>query len=153
MIKRLLPVWSLLLVVAALSFGVSLLVVRLNRPPDVTDTHQFDVWLHRQLGITAEQEKRMATFEEAYHSHQREVIRDMQRLNGELAVAIAEDKGESERVRRISAEIHRAHGELQDASLRHVFEMKEHLTPAQYEKLISLTANALRPENRPEIRH
>ena len=41
------------------------------------------------------------------------------------------------------ANIHDAMGQLQNAALEHVFEMKAVLTPAQYQRLIDLTARAL----------
>jgi Spy/CpxP family protein refolding chaperone len=61
----------------------------------------------------------------------------------ELAQAILADKSDSPRVQSAIAKIHDAQGELQQATMRHVFEMKPVLAPEQYEKLLNLTANAL----------
>ena len=46
--------------------------------------------------------------------------------------------------------IHHAQGELQQAVLEHVFDMRSVLTLKQYDQLIQLTAHALR--DAPELR-
>jgi hypothetical protein len=46
--------------------------------------------------------------------------------------------------------IHHAQGELQQAVLDHVFDMRPVLTQEQYDRLIQLTATALR--DAPELR-
>ena len=61
----------------------------------------------------------------------------------ELAQAILQDKDNSPRVTVAIEKIQQAQGALQKATLQHVFEMKEALTPEQYQKLLNLTANAL----------
>ena len=43
--------------------------------------------------------------------------------------------------------IHDAQGELQEATIEHVFEMKGVLTPEQYQKLLNLTADELNEVN------
>ncbi|MEO8353541.1 MAG: hypothetical protein ABI680_17570, partial [Chthoniobacteraceae bacterium] len=54
-----------------------------------------------------------------------------------------EDRSDSERVKAAVARIHQAQGELQNATLQHIFEMQPVLTPQQYEKLLQSTAEAL----------
>ena len=71
------------------------------------------------------------------------LARALQQANRELAQTILEDRGESPRVRAAVAKIHDAMGQLQNATLEHVFEMKTVLTPVQYDRLLTLTAQAL----------
>jgi Spy/CpxP family protein refolding chaperone len=100
-------------------------------------------WIHSQLGLSKEQERLLIPIEERYDAdkkHYGEVIR---LANMELGQAILEDGRESPRVQAAVAQIHEAQGQLQNATLRHVFQMEPVLTPEQYKKLLSLTANAL----------
>ena len=104
------------------------------------DSH---AWIHTQLGITAEQEKALKPIEQRY-SEQKKHYGEMLRIaNAELGRAILEDRSDSERVKAVVARIQQAQGELQNATLQHIFAMKSVLTPAQYEKLRQSTADAL----------
>ncbi len=64
--------------------------------------------------------------------------------NRELAEAIVSDRSDSERVKAAVDKIHRAQGQLQNAVLEHVFDMRPVLTPEQYDRLVRMTADALR---------
>ena len=100
-------------------------------------------WIHTQLGITPEQDKALEPIEQRY-AEQKKHFGEMLRIaNDELGKAILEDRRDSERVKAAVAEIHHAQGELQNATLQHIFEMKSVLTPQQYEKLLQSTADAL----------
>jgi len=103
----------------------------------------YHAWIHEELGMTDEQEHRLLPSEQRYEEtnrHLREVIR---LANQELAVAIAEDRANTPRVQAAVQRIHRAMGELQQATLDHIFEMKEVLEPEQYDHLMNLTREAL----------
>ena len=100
-------------------------------------------WIHTQLGITLEQEKALEPIEQRF-AEQKKHFGEMLRIaNAELGKAILEDRSDSERVKAAVARIHEAQGELQNATLQHIFEMKSVLTPPQYEKLLQSTADAL----------
>ena len=100
-------------------------------------------WIHTQLGITAGQDQALEPIEQRY-AEQRKHYGEMLRIaNAELGKAIIEDRSDSERVKAAVARIHQAQGELQNATLQHIFEMKSVLTPQQYEKLLQSTADAL----------
>ena len=100
-------------------------------------------WIHTQLGITAEQEKALEPIEQRY-AEQKKHFGEMLRIaNAELGRAILEDRSDSARVKAAVARIHQAQGELQNATLQHIFEMKSVLTPQQYERLLQATAGAL----------
>ena len=105
-----------------------------------SDAH---AWIHTQLGITAAQDKALEPIEQRY-AEQRKHYGEMLRIaNAELGKAILEERSDSERVKAAVAQIHHAQGELQNATLQHIFEMKSVLTPQQYEKLLQSTADAL----------
>jgi Spy/CpxP family protein refolding chaperone len=110
----------------------------------------YHYWIHNQLGLNTKQENELEPIEAKFARRRDELIASIQEANEELAKALMADKGDSERVRAAVQKIHRAQGELQQAVLDHVFEMRPILTSEQYHRLISLTADALRegPESR-----
>ena len=104
------------------------------------DAHE---WIHQQLNISAEEEKGLESYEKSFaekKKHYEEVIR---LTNMELAQAILESQGDSPQVTAALEKILKNQGELQKATLEHVFEMKTALSPEKYQKLLDLTANAL----------
>ena len=133
----------LLALVAAVACAACWFTARyLNRTVH-TEKGDAHAWVHAQLGITPEQEKALDPIEQRY-SEQKKHYGEMLRIaNAELGKAILEDRSDSERVKVAVARIHQAQGELQNATLQHIFEMKSALTPQQYEKLLQSTADAL----------
>lgn len=104
------------------------------------DAHE---WIHQQLNITAEQEMVLEPCERSFAEKKKHYSEQVRLANMELAQAILEDQGNSPKVSESLEKIHQSHGELQKATLEHVFEMKKALSPEQYKKLLDLTADAL----------
>ena len=100
-------------------------------------------WVHSQLNITPEQDKALSSIEQRYSEKKKHYAELLRIANQELAQAIREDRSDSPRVTATVARIHEAQGELQNATLQHIFEMQPVLTPQQYDKLLQLTAEAL----------
>lgn len=131
---------ALLAAVAATS---SLLTLYLARPTSTATPRDYHAWIHEELKMTDEQERRLLSSEERYIETQRHLSEVIRLANRELADAIGEDRSNSDRVQAKVALIHDAMGQLQRATLQHIFEMKEVLEPAQYDKLMELTKEAL----------
>jgi len=130
-----------LLLVAVLAAGAAALTeywLRRSRPPE--DAH---AWVHRQLEITPEQDRRIAEMEKVFALRRAALMQRLHEANDELAHAILEDRAASPKVAEALRRIHSAQIELQQITLDHVFEMRVALTPAQYDKLLRLTADAL----------
>ena len=79
-----------------------------------------------------------------------ELFASIREANWELAAALLADKSDSERVKDAVQKIHRAQGELQQAVLEHVFDMRPVLTMEQYDRLIQFTVHLLR--DAPDLR-
>lgn len=105
-----------------------------------TEAHD---WIHKQLQLTPEQEEKLKPIEKKWAEQKKHLTELMRLTNMELAQNILEDKTYSTKVATAVEKIHAAQGELQKATLQHVFEMKKVLTSEQYQKLLNLTANAL----------
>ncbi|MEO6739922.1 MAG: periplasmic heavy metal sensor [Chthoniobacteraceae bacterium] len=100
--------------------------------------------IHAQLGITHEQEEALKPIEQRYAEQKKHCGELLRIANDELGKAILEDRGDSPRVKAAVARIQQAQGELQNATLEHIFEMRAVLTPPQYDKLLQSSADALR---------
>lgn len=141
--KRFAPVLILLVTVAVVAVLACWLTSRYlsgRAPSGHVEAHQ---WVHARLGLTAEQETQLGQIEKRFDEQKRHYGEMLRIANMELAQAIREDRAHSPRVTDAVAKIHQAQGELQNATLQHIFEMKPVLRPEQYEKLIQLTAEAL----------
>lgn len=109
------------------------------RPPH-QDTHD---WIHTQLGLTPQQEAGIGALEKDYHEKRLGFEHGLAEGNRELAEAIRSDGMDSDRVHAAIGKIHSNMGELQMLTIGHVFQMKEILSPEQYQKLLNFTADAL----------
>lgn len=132
----------LAIIVAVLAFGACWIVGNsfMGHRETPHDPHQ---WLHEQLNITAEQDKKLVPIEETFAERKKTLEAEIHQANTELAAAINEDGNYSGRVQQSVDRIHTAMGELQKVTLEHLFEMHSVLTPEQRKKLNSLTTDAL----------
>lgn len=99
--------------------------------------------IHSQLGLNAAQRKALEPLEKKYHEKRESLENQLALANKELAEAILADGKDSERVNACIGKIHARMGELQKVTISHVFEMREVLSPSQYQKLLKDTADAL----------
>ena len=130
--------------VAAAACYVSARVFGPLRPQRVVSGHE---WIHKQLNLTPAEQKALEPVETKFAQRKRNLMGEIRSANKELAEAIKQDQADSPRVSAAVERIHHAQGELQEATLEHVFEMKEVLTPEQYQKLLNLTADELNEVN------
>lgn len=129
---------GLVFAVAAAATWVTESWLRRARAPE--DAH---AWIHRQLGITPEQDKSIEAIERRLADRKRDLLERIHLANMELAEAMLEAKAPSPKVAESIGKIHEAQAELQRLTIDHVFEMRTALRPDQYDKLLNLTANAL----------
>jgi len=113
----------------------------LFHPQRASGTHE---WIHKELGATNEQERTLEPIENAFEQRKAVLSQRIREANGELADVILTDQQDSARVNAAIEKIHAAQGQLQMETIAHVFAMKAVLTPTQFEKLLQLTAAALR---------
>lgn len=134
----------LLLLIVAIVAGAAYKLTGLLMPRSTIDSH---TWIHEQLGINSEQEKALAPIEARYARRKVELQNAIRTANVELAQAILDDRGESPRVAAAIEKIHASQGELQTLTMSHVFEMKGVLSQGQYDKVLRLTADALKAQD------
>jgi len=136
----------LLVLVGFIASGACLLTRFFMPTVRHSDPEEAHIWIHHQLNITPEQEKAIAPIEHRYDERRKQLTQVIRQANTELANVIFEDKAASPRVDAAIEKIHAAQGELQMVTIQHVFEMKAVLTPEQGDKLLKLTADALKQE-------
>ena len=87
--------------------------------------------VHQSLDLTAAQTTRIEAIEAEFATRRRALELEMQAANTELAAAIRDERGYGPRVTAAIARFHHAMGELQSETIRHVFAMRDELTPEQ----------------------
>jgi Spy/CpxP family protein refolding chaperone len=102
-----------------------------------------DQALHHQLHLTSAQEKQLEPMEQHFMTRKTELEAKIKQANAELGQALLADKKYSDKVKVALDRIHATQGELQKATLEHLFEMQTVLTPEQTENLNRLAAAAL----------
>lgn len=132
----------LFLMIALVAFAAFYICSNVFKTPHhgQIDAH---AWLHQQISITAEQEGKLTDIEKVFAEKQNTFKKEIHIGNLELAAAMLEDKTFSKRVAAAVERIHHAQGELQKATIEHIFNMQTVLTPQQAEKLNKLAADAL----------
>lgn len=93
-------------------------------------------WLHRELKLTEDQERALGPVEVRFGAKERELATMLLEANRDLARAMREDKAYTPRVAAAVEVVHRRMGDLQKASIEHVFEMRAVLSPEQGDKLL-----------------
>lgn len=104
------------------------------------DIHSY---LHHTLNLTPDQDTKLNKIETKYHGRKEKLEKTIRIANMELAAAIKETPSFSPKVQKSIDKIHESMGELQKASLEHLFEMQPILTPEQNKKLNKLITDAL----------
>ena len=137
--KRIAGFFIAVVAVAALS---SFLTVRWveARHAAIRDPHE---WLHSELKISDEQHRALEPIELRFAERNRKLREQMRAANHELAVAIGKGQPGSPEISAAIGKIHLRIGELQNASIDHIFEMRAHLTPTQDAALLRLAQQAL----------
>jgi len=112
--------------------------------PSETELHAL---LHRELTLTAEQDRRLQAIEARYSGRREALELEMRASNIRLAQAIEAEHGYGPRVTKAIDETHEVMGELQKETLRHLFAMRGVLDrdqAAMFDKVVvkALTADA-----------
>lgn len=100
-------------------------------------------WLHHELNLSDAQLKKLEPFEANFGARQRQLAAALHEANGQLARAMAEEKAYTPRVAAAVEHVHHCMGDLQKASIEHVFAMRAELSPEQGDKLLVLAQKAL----------
>jgi len=144
--KRYINATLFLLIVLTVAFGAQYIGTQTMQGHDHknhTDSVNGHKVLHDRLHITAEQDEQLMDTEKRYRQRRQYLEEKLRLANMELAEAIKADKSFSLSVQTATDKIHQAMGELQKATLEHLFEMRPILTDEQNQKLEQMVTDAL----------
>lgn len=99
-------------------------------------------WMHAHLALTPEQHALMDPLETAFERERLALRQHIRQLGNELAVGIR-DGEEAGRILEKQSRLNAAQGGLQELTLRHFLEMKQHLSPDQAKKLADWTHDSI----------
>ncbi|MGV9005719.1 MAG: Spy/CpxP family protein refolding chaperone [Brevundimonas sp.] len=102
-------------------------IMREREPPSL---HSI---IHHELDLDADQKQRLDAIEDRFAGRRQALQAEVRAANQELAAAIAASDGDTPQVQAAVDHFHSAMGELQKATISHVFEMRSVMTPAQAE--------------------
>lgn len=116
----------------------------ITRPGNTPSLHD---WMHQQLDISAAQHGALDQLETSYEAERVRLRQLIRELGSELARGIRDGAPDTGIIAR-QEKLHDAQGKLQQATLGHFKDMKQHLTPAQASKLAAWTHDSilLQPE-------
>lgn len=115
-------------------------VMRERQPPSLHSV------VHEQLDLNADQDRRLDAIEARFAGRRPALEAEVRAANRELAAAIAASDGDSPQVQAAVDHFHAAMGDLQKATISHVFEMRAVLTPSQAEVFDEAVVDALRSD-------
>lgn len=113
-------------------------VMRDRQPPSL---HSI---VHEQLDLSADQNRRLDAIETRFAARRPTLENRVRAANRELAAAMAASDGDTTQVQIAVDHFHAAMGDLQKATITHVFEMRSVLTPTQAEVFDAAVADGLR---------
>ena len=123
--------------------GVYLGQTILNPQPRTPSLHDV---IHDELRLDAAQLRRIEALEADYATRRQALELEMRAANADLAVAIREEHGYGPRVTAAIERFHHAMGQLQTEMVRHVFAMRDVMTPEQRERFDGRIVTALTAE-------
>lgn len=108
--------------------------------PEETRVHAI---MHRDLDLDAAQETRVERLERDFAQRRTRLEAELRTANADLAAAIVREHAYGPDVEKAIDHSHLAMGELQKATLQHVFAMRGVLRPDQYARFDKAVAEAL----------
>jgi Spy/CpxP family protein refolding chaperone len=138
--------WALATI--ALAGGTAFLVARASPPrPEATPAAEDDFhhWMHEQLKLTTAQHDALDPIEKAFEKERARLRAEIARAGRDLADAVRQGKSGSPEIEAALTRLNAAQAGLQRATLDHFFAMKDHLEPAQAEKLLQWTHDSILP--------
>lgn len=101
-----------------------------GREASAPSLHQV---VHDQMDLTPAQDRQLDEIEDRFAVDRARLEAEVRMANRELSDAIAQSRGDTPQVQAAVDHVHSAMGELQKATIAHVFEMRAVLTPEQAE--------------------
>lgn len=135
--------WTVGIAVIAFLAGIAGALVGRALIPARTQSSELHDVLHHQLKLDADQEARIEAIERQFAVRRRALELELRAANARLADAIQAEHGNGPKVAAAVDSSHVAMGELQKATLAHIFAMRQILHPDQADKFDRAVVKAL----------
>lgn len=122
---------------------IGVFVGRALLPPQAQPGTELHDVLHHKLALDQSQEARLQILEQRFAVQRRAFELELRADNARLAEAIEAEHGNGPRVAAAVDQSHAAMGELQKATLAHIFAMRQLLRPNQTKQFDQAVAKAL----------
>ncbi|RYD66221.1 MAG: periplasmic heavy metal sensor, partial [Verrucomicrobiaceae bacterium] len=129
----------------ALAGVTAYLVVRTVTKPATVRSPELHEWMHEQLALTRQQHDALEPIEHDYEAQRERLKIEITNAGRDLAEAVRKGKSGSPEIEAALSRLSTAQAALQRATLVHFFAMRDHLDPAQAEKLLQWTHDSLLP--------
>ncbi len=103
-------------------------------------------FVHEELQLTAQQQAKLDTLERGFATDQAKLQGELRSANADLAQAMTEEHRYGPKVAAAIDRVHVRMGDLQKATVRHVFAMRALLTPGQQKQFDHEVERALTRE-------
>lgn len=140
--------WTVGIAVIAFLAGIAGALVGRALIPARTQSSELHDVLHHQLKLDAGQEARIEVIERQFAVRRRALELELRAANARLADAIQAEHGNGPKVAAAVDSSHVAMGELQKATLAHIFAMRQILHPDQADQFDRAVVKALTADAR-----
>jgi Spy/CpxP family protein refolding chaperone len=139
--------WALATVLLAggTAFLVTRAIPHAPSAPHAAAEEDFHYWMHEQLKLTPAQHDALDPIEKAFEKERARLRTEIAAAGRDLADAVRRGKSGSPEIDAALTRLNAAQAALQRATLDHFFAMKDHLEPAQAEKLLQWTHDSILP--------
>jgi len=142
---RLLWALATVLLAGGTAFFVTRAVPHGKATPHPVAEDDFHHWMHEQLKLTTAQHDALDPIEKAFEKERARLRTEIAAAGRDLADAVRRGKSGSPEIEAALTRLNAAQAGLQRATLGHFFAMKDHLEPAQAEKLLQWTHDSILP--------
>jgi hypothetical protein len=140
-----------ILVTALIAFVAAIAGVLIGRaliPPRPTPSAELHTLLHHHLNLDAAQQTKLDGLEAGFATRRGALEAELRADNARLAAAIEAEHGDGPQVTAAVDRSHQAMGQLQKATLSHIFAMRQILRPDQAAKFDAAVTHALTADAR-----
>ena len=145
-VRRPLPFFVFFLILVVVSALVAVVSVRLLSPHSDWSAHDQahgHQWLHEELDLTAKESAAIDAFEGPFRTERARLQKEFNTRVQTIAALLESSSELTPAVTQAVHELHIVHGELQELSIAHYFEMLSVLPPEKQERLRKLAVDAL----------
>lgn len=134
-----------LFILLTVCVATSLMTIHWASSPSIPEpeSYQNHKWLHKELSLTPTESKQLDAFETQYRQEREGVLKEFNRRTTALAELLVHTDHLSSEVEHAIHDLHGVHGQLQELSIRHYYQMLSVLPEDKQAQLRTIAVEAL----------